>query len=347
MTRNDDRPLVVVTHWVHPPVIERLAAHCRVIANPTRETLPRDAVLRRCETADAMMAFMPDRIDEAFLAACGKLRVVAGALKGYDNFDVPACTRRGVWFTIVPDRLTAPTAELVVGLMIGLGRRIREGDQHMRSGRFHGWRPRFYGTGLAGARVGIIGLGAVGMAVARRLQGFDCEVVAHDADVGDVTAWEAIGVHPVALETLLETADYVIPLVPLSDDTVHLIDRAALARMKPGALLVNACRGAVVDEGAVAEALASGRLAGYAADVFEMEDWARGDRPRRVHPALLDAGDRTLLTPHLGSAVDRVRLEIAMEAADNILQALSGERPAGAVNNISPAAPGLIATGPA
>lgn len=139
-------------------------------------------------------------------------------------------------------------------------------------------------------------------------------------------------IEAVDFTTLLETSDYVVAMVPLQPETFHLIGRDAIARMKPSSFLINPCRGSVVDEQAEAEALVNEQLAGYAADVFEMEDWARCDRPNAINPRLLEMRDKTFFTPHLGSAVETVRLEITMEAADNLVQALRGDRPQGAVN---------------
>lgn len=323
-----DKPVVVVTHWVHPEIIDYLETACAVVPNTGRETLPRDEILRRARDADAIMTFMPDAVDAAFLDACPRLRIVGAALKGYDNYDVAACSERGVWFTIVPDLLTVPTAELTIGLMLALGRRMLEGDRHVRSGGFHGWRPELYGTGLAGATVGIIGMGAVGRALAQRLLGFEARVLYADPGVPE-QPWNG---ERVDLETLLARSDYVVPMVPMGPGTMHLLNHDSIARMKPGALLVNACRGSVVDERAVVAHLAGGHLGGYAADVFEMEEWARPDRPHGIPEALLNDTRNTFFTPHVGSAVDRVRREIAMEAARNILQALAGARPQGAIN---------------
>jgi phosphonate dehydrogenase len=326
------KPTVVLTHWVHPEIIELLETGAHVIPNPTRTTLPRDEILLRARNADALMAFMPDSIDDAFLDACPGLKVVGAALKGYDNFDVDACTRRGVWFTIIPDLLTVPTADLTVGLLLGLTRNMLAGDRRIRSGEFAGWRPDLYGTGLAGRTAGIIGMGAVGRAVARRLAGFDLDLVYCD-DVALAPELErAWKVRRVSLDELLGTSDFVIPMLPMTRKTFHLMNTARFAQMKPGSYLINACRGSVVDENAVATALAEGRLAGYAADVFEMEEWQRPDRPHGIPQALLDNPAQTLFTPHLGSAVKEVRLEIERQAAHNILQALGGERPMGAIN---------------
>jgi phosphonate dehydrogenase len=322
-------PRVVVTGWVHSEVVEFLAAGFAVDANPERTPWPRAELLARARDADALLAFMTDHVDADFLARCPRLRIVAGALKGYDNFDAAACTARGVWLTVVPDLLTEPTAELTVGLMIALARNLVAGDRLVRGGGFAGWRPILYGTGLKGAVVGIVGMGAVGCAVAERLRGFGPHLVY--SDPRDVTAAAALGAERVPLATLLAAGDFVVLALPLAADTAQLIDRAALQRMKPGALLINPARGSLVDEAAVAQALAAGRLAGYAADVFAMEDWARPDRPAEVLPALRES-PRTVLTPHLGSAVDAVRREIALEAARSIIDCFAGRTPRGAVN---------------
>jgi phosphonate dehydrogenase len=325
------RPRVVITHWVHPEVIDMLARDCDVIANDTRETLSRDEVLLRTSDADAIMVFMPDRINEDFLRKCIRLKVIGAALKGYDNFDIEACTRRGIWFTIVPDQLTVPTAELTVGLIIGLMRNTLPGDRLIRSGTFPGWRPVLYGHGLAERTVGIVGMGAVGQAVARRLSGFESRLLYTDPRPLAQEEEERLTLKRVKLQELLASSDIVIPMVPLTPETKHLINAERIALMKPGTFLVNACRGSVVDEHAVADALASGRLGGYAADVFEMEDWARPDRPADISERLRKS-ERTLFTPHLGSAVDDIRRNIEFDAAENILEALKGEVPRGAVN---------------
>jgi len=328
-----EKPSVVITHWVHPEVIALIEKSCHVIPNTSRDTLPREEVVRRSQNARGIMVFMPDTIDEEFLDACSDLRVVSAALKGYDNFDVDACTRRGVWFTIVPDLLIVPTAELTIALLLGIARNILEGDRFVRSGRFIGWRPLLYGTGLRGMTAGIVGMGALGQAVAERLLAFGTKLIYSDTLRLKKEKEEKYGLAHVPLTELLSKSDFVILAVPLKAETTHLINAKAIERMKPGSFLINTCRGSVVDENAVAGALATGRLAGYAADVFEMEDLARVDRPKDIPSALLGDTGRTLLTPHLGSAVDEARREIAREAARNILQALSGERPDGAVNS--------------
>jgi len=174
------KPLVVVTHWIHKEVVDYLSGSCNVFLNTTLYTLPRATIIDKAREAEAIMVFMPDSIDEEFLSACPNLKVVAAALKGYDNFDVDACTRRGIWFTIVPDLLTVPTAELALGILMVLTRNMLAGDRFVRTGEFTGWKPQLYGVGLHGAICGIIGFGAVGRALAKRLRSFDVRIIYND-----------------------------------------------------------------------------------------------------------------------------------------------------------------------
>ncbi len=321
---------------MHPEVVEYLSAFAAVAPNASRDTLSREEIIRRAKDADALMVFMPDCIDEPFLDACGKLRIVSAALKGYDNFDVAGCSRRGIWFSIVPDLLTVPTAELAIGLMIGLARNMLEGDRLVRTGRFAGWRPQMYGTGLADSYVGIVGMGSLGKAVAKRLSAFESKLLYYDSVPLSPNEEQELSVIGLSFHDLLAISDFVVLAVPLKSDTLGLVDKTALACMKPGSYLINPARGSVVDEIAIAESLASGHLGGYAADVFEMEDWARADRLSGISQKLLDLSDRTFFTPHLGSAVESARREIAMEAARNIVDALRGMRPRAAINDPIP-----------
>jgi phosphonate dehydrogenase len=331
------RPRIVVTHWIHDDVADELRAIGDPILNETRETLSRSEILRRCREAEALIVFMPDAVDAGFLEACPRLGIISAALKGFDNFDVAACTRRGVWFTITPDLLTEPTADLAFGLLLAITRRIPSGDREIRAGRFSGWKPQLYGAGLSGATAGIVGFGQVGRALAVRLAAFGTRVVYHDSR-GPAAGEDAAPGSYRELGELLAEADFVFPFVPLTPATHHLFARETLARMKRGSYLVNAGRGSLVDEVAIAAALRAGQLAGYAADVFEMEDWSRADRPREVTPDLLDPALNTAFTPHLGSAVDSVRREIAREAGRRIAEWARGERPRHAVNDPSQAA---------
>ncbi len=326
---------VVLTHRVHPEVLELLGRSCEVVANQTPDGLARGELLDRCRDAEALLVFMPDRVDEELLRHSPRLKIVAGALKGYDNIDVAACTARGIWVSYVADLLTAPTADLAVALLLALDRHLLAGDGQVRSGRHRGWRPDLYGGGLAGRPVGIVGMGAVGRAVARRLRAFDAQVLYTDPTPLSAAAEAELGARSAPLEMLLARSSAVVLAAPLTAETRHLIGEVALQRLPQGALLVNIGRGSVVDENAVADALAAGHLGGYAADVFAFEDWSDEQRPRDIPPRLL-AHDRTVFTPHLGSAVRDVRRGIELAAARSVLDVREGRRPAVAANMLTP-----------
>jgi len=325
-------PKVVVTHALHREPYERLARHCRVDMNCDPEPWDPATVRDKLVDADAVIAFMTDRVDGDLVASSRKLRIVAGALKGADNIDVSACSKRGIWVSVVPDLLTVPTAEFAIGLMIGLGRNILPGDRYVRSGAFNGWRPHYYGTGIQGSVVGLLGLGAIGRALAERLRGFDARIVYYDRNPLTSAEEGSLGIESASLERLLRQSDFLVVCLPLTHATSRMVNRETLDACKPGALLINPARGSVVVEADVADSLRTGQLGGYAADVFEMEDWAREDRPAGIPRELLRMDDRTLLTPHLGSAVHAARRAIEEEAVSNVLDALRGEVPRGAIN---------------
>jgi phosphonate dehydrogenase len=324
---------IVLTHWVFPSTIEMLQPHGDVIANDTRECLPREELFERLRGADAAMVFMPDRVDAEFVAHGPDLKIIAGALKGFDNIDLFACAANGVWVSNVPAALTAPTADLAVGLLLALTRHIVAGDARVRASGYDGWRPVLYGAGVDGKTIGIVGFGAVGQAVARRLRGFDAALLYWDPHRFDAVREADLGARYADLETLIAHCDHIGLAAPLVPGSEHLFDHERIERVKRGAYMVNIGRGSVVDENAVAAALKTGRLGGYAADVFEMEDLSRSDRPHAIPPALLAQADRTVFTPHLGSAVTDVRREIERQAALNILDVLQGRRPRNALNS--------------
>ena len=298
---------VVATHRLHDDVREMLESAGRVVVgDPGPDT-------------DALIVFMTDRVDEALLERCPRLRIVAGALKGGDNIDMAACARRGIPVTVVPDLLTAPTAELAVALLLALSRNVLAGDEFVRSGDFDGWRPELYGAGLDRSLVGVVGMGEVGRAIAHRIAPFGCEIIGYDPVDPESTP----------LRELLAESDFVVLAAPLTATNRHFVDPFS---MKRGARLINIGRGSVVSEASVAEALAQRHLAGYAADVFELEDRSLADRPHTIPPELLAMRDRTVFTPHLGSAVVRVRREIERAAARSVLAVLRGETPHGVVN---------------
>ena len=273
-----------------------------------------------------MMAFMTDSVDASFLDECPHLELIACALKGFDNFDIKACRERKVVVTAVPDLLTAPTAELAILLALGLGRRLREADETVRSGAFLGWRPTLYGTGLAGATIGIYGAGAVGQAVAQRILGFDpARMLYVDPEKLNPQVEDTLNMRQAdSLEDLLQVSDFLFVCTPLNPSTFHAINQRSLPTAKPGLMLINISRGSCVEEAAVIDALESNQIAGYAADVFEFEDWIVETRPATISSRLL-AHPRTLFSPHLGSGVRSTRQAIEQAAADEILRWNRGE----------------------
>lgn len=331
------RPHCLVTCRIHPEVVEYLEKYCTLDLNRTDESLSPEELRTRVKDADAVMMFMPDKVDEELLSAAPKLKVIGAALKGYDNFDVEAATRHHVWLTYVPDLLTEPTAELTIALMLGLSRNVSSGDMRVRR-VFQGWRPVLFGTGVSGSTVGIVGMGRLGQAVARRLQGWNARLLGFDISESAAVKSRELGVEMCSLDSLLRESDFVLVLTPLTPQSRNLLDGGRIALMKKGAFLVNTGRGSCVDERAVAEALENGHLAGYAADVFEFEDWALEGRPEKIWPPLLSPRLNTLFTPHLGSAVDRVRIAIEKAAAKNIVDVLEGRVPEHPVNRLSPEA---------
>ena len=327
------KPKIVLTNRVFPETRALLEEHASLEINPALEPWSYREVRERCRDATGLLAFMTDRIDADFFSTCPRLRVIGAALKGFDNIDVEAATNAGVWLTIVPDLLTVPTAELAIGLMLSLARNIVAGDRKIKTDGFHGWRAELYGAGLAGATVGIVGFGLVGRAIAERLAGFQCRLLAHDQSMPAEIAKSWPYVAMTSFEDVIAVSDYVVLALPLTARTRHVINSEAIAAMKPGARLVNPARGSLVDEAAVADAIDRGHLSGYAADVFECEDWALQDRPSSIDPRLTSPSAPTVFTPHIGSGVTEIRQEIELSAARSILDVLAGRVPFGAVND--------------
>lgn len=319
-------PKILVTQRIHEEVQQRLSAYGELDMNTSPDPWPQAEVMRRAAQASAIMGFMTDQIDTELLLAAPRLKIVACALKGFDNYNVPACTQAGVWVSIVPDLLTEPTAELAIGLAIGLARHVRQGDAYVRSGQFEGWRTHFYGMGLNGSVAAVVGLGQVGSAIVKKLSGFGCSRI-----LGVDPEANPSGVEMVSLEAAMSQADFLFVAAPLVPTTHHLIGQKQMEQAKVGQLIINIGRGSVVDESAVTQALHKMQIGGYAADVFECEDWQLADRPRCISPELL-ALDNTIFTPHIGSAVKSVRVAIEQSAADNIIAVLQGRVPPDAVN---------------
>jgi glyoxylate reductase len=269
-----------------------------------------------------MLTLVRDRVDAELLEALPELRAIANYGVGYDNIDIVEATRRGIVVTNTPDVLTAATADLAFALLLACTRRLGEGERLVRSGGFGGWDPQMLlGLELEGATLGLLGVGRIGLAVARRATGFGMKLL-HVSRHESAEA-TALGSRRVELNELLDASDVVSIHVSLNDDTRHIIDASALRRMKPTAYLVNTARGPIVDEVALAQALREGWIAGAGLDVYEREP--------QVEPALLEL-DNVVLLPHLGSATTRARSEMARVAATNLVAALSGHRPPNPVN---------------
>ena len=266
-----------------------------------------DLVLRfRVRGCDALLSMLTDTVDAELMDAA-PLKVISQHAVGVNNIDLEAARSRQIVVTNTPGVLTAATADFTMALLLGLGRNLLAGDAMVRNGGFHGWHPTMLcGLDLEGARLGIIGLGRIGMAVKTRAEAFGMEVVHHSRSGG------------IPLDELLETSDVVSLHCPLTASTHHLMDAAALAKMKPGSLLINTARGPVVDEQALAEALRTRHLGGAGLDVFEAEP--------RVHPGLLELPN-VLLAPHLGSATVRTRRKMAVMAASDLVSVLTGRAP--------------------
>jgi glyoxylate reductase len=275
--------------------------------------------------ADAVLSLLHDRVDGAFLDAAGpQLQVVANVAVGYDNVDVAACTERGVRFTNTPGVLTEATADLAFSLILMTTRRLAEGERVIRRQDAWTWN-MFYllGTSIQGKTLGIVGLGQIGAATARRAKAFGMEVLYSSRREADAAVVAELGTRRVDFDELLETSDVVSLHCPLLPETHHLIDAARLAQMRSDAYLINTTRGPVVDEGALAAALRDGVIAGAGLDVFEREP--------EVHPDLLGL-DNVVLLPHLGSATIETRTAMGVLAARNALAVLAGNDPPTPVN---------------
>ncbi len=272
-----------------------------------------------CRHASALITMLSDRVDAGFLQACPNLRVIANYAVGYDNLDLGAAAHAGVVLTNTPDVLTEATADIAFALLLGVARRVREGERLLRAGEFHGWRSdMLLGSDLHGRVFGLIGMGRIGAATARRARGFGMQIrYTNRKPVAPALAAE-LGATLVPLDELLATADVLSVHCPLTPETHHLLNATRLAQLKPSAILINTARGPVVDEAALADALARGALRGAGLDVYEHEP--------RVHPGLMERDD-VMLLPHLGSATTETRAVMAELALANCLAVLAGQPP--------------------
>lgn len=311
------RPKIVVTRALPPATLAPLHEVGDVHVSPHDRPLTPAELRETVAGANAVVTMLSDRVDDDMLAAAGPgLRIVANTAVGYDNLDLPALARRAITATNTPGVLVDATADLTLALLLAVTRRVAEGDRLIRAGTPWSWDIAFMlGSGLQGKRLGIVGYGRIGRAVATRAEAFGMEVVQHSRSGGSLP-----------LDELLATSDVVSLHCPLTDETRHLIDAAALRAMKPGAYLVNTARGPIVDETALAAALESGELAGAALDVYEHEPQV---------PARLQTLGNVVLAPHLGSATVETRTRMAELAVSNVVAVLAGQDPATPVSVVS------------
>ena len=308
---------IVVTRRIPEPAIELLQQAGDVWVSPHDRPLATDELHAAVAGADGVVTLLHDRVDDAFLDAAGSgLRIVANAAVGYDNVDVPACARRGVVVSNTPGVLTEATADIAFALILMATRRLGEGERLIRSGTPWSWSMFFMlGSGIQGKTLGIVGLGKIGLATARRARAFGMEIAYAGRRRAPADVETELAARFLPLDELLAQADVVSLHCPLSAETRHLIDAEALGRMKPSAFLVNTTRGPVVDEAALADALRSGTIAAAGLDVFEREP--------EVHEALLDL-ENVVLIPHLGSATVETRTAMGVLAARNAVAVLGG-----------------------
>lgn len=318
------QPRVLVTREVFDETLDYLRAHCAVVDNQKDQPYAPDALAAALAGCDGLMCALTDKVDAALLAAAPKLKVVSNIAVGYNNIDVPACTARGVMATNTPGVLDDSTADLAWTLMLGTARRITEVERRIRSGEWTGWRlKQWLGVDVHHATLGIVGMGRIGQAIARRASGFEMKVLYHNRKRIAPELEGRCNAAYVSFDELLAQSDFIILQVPYSPQTHHLIGAAQLKKMKPTAILINSTRGGVVDDAALAAALKTGVIRGAGLDVFENEP--------KLNPEFL-ALDNVVLAPHVGSSTEATRKAMAMLAAHNLVAALQGLLPPNLIN---------------
>jgi glyoxylate reductase len=308
---------VFITQQIPEPAPRLLIeAGLEVEISKAEGPLPADALAASVEDRDAVLCLLTDKIDVPILDAARGCKIFANMAVGYNNIDVAAASERGILVSNTPGVLTEATADLAWTLILGVARRVAEGDREMRAGRFPGWGPLYMlGGDVTGATLGLMGPGRIAAAVAKRARGFDMKIVYAGRRANPEI--DALGGRLVPFDQLLAESDFVSLHVPLTTDTRHMINPRALALMKPSAYLINTARGPVVDERALVSALKAGTIAGAGLDVYEFE-------PKMVEG--LAECPNTLLLPHLGSATHATRSAMSRIAAENVLAVLQGGR---------------------
>jgi glyoxylate reductase len=315
---------VLVTRRIPDSGLKILIETCDLDIFEGEAPISRDVLLKRIKGKDGLLCLLSDRIDKEIVAAGGRsLKVISNYAVGYNNIDVEEATKSGVLVTNTPGVLTDATADLTWALLLACARRIPKSDSLVRDGRFVGWSPTLLlGREVYGKTLGIIGMGEIGAAVARRAKGFGMKTIYHNRK-RNPEAEKELGAMYVSVDDLLRNSDYVSLHVSLNPETRHLIGEKEFAMMKPTAILLNASRGEVIDEKALIKALKEGRIDSAGLDVYEKEP--------RLSPGLAEL-DNVVLTPHTGSATYESRDKMAVMAAENLVAGLRGERPPNLVN---------------
>ncbi|MBA4343209.1 MAG: D-glycerate dehydrogenase [Methylibium sp.] len=317
---DSNRPRVLVARRVFDSVVQRLAAHFEVEANDEDTVWSKAELIARLQGKSGAFITGSERIDAEVLDACPQLKAVCNMAVGYNNIDLAACTARGVLASNTPDVLTETTADFGFALMMATARRLAESEHFLRRGEWSKWAyDMFIGPDVHGATLGILGMGRIGRAIARRGHlGFGMPVIYHNRSRLAPELEAEVGASYVSKDELLAQSDHLVIVLPYSPESHHAIGAAELGRMKSSATLTNIARGGIVDDAALAQALAERRIAAAGLDVFEGEP--------KVHPALLSVPN-VVLTPHIASASVRTRLAMADLAADNLIAVLTGGSP--------------------
>lgn len=318
------KPSILISRILPEEALARARSRAVVDLHEADKPLGRTELIARLKGRQGLVCLITDVIDAPLLAACPDLKVVANVAVGFNNIDVAAATKRGVVITNTPDVLTETTADFAWTLLMATARRVVEADRYVREGKFTQWEfMLLLGGDIHGKTLGIIGFGRIGRAMARRARGFDMRVLYQDAVAADAATERELRATRTDTATLLRESDFVTLHTPLLPETQHLINTQSLKTMKKTAYLVNASRGPVVDEAALAQALKEGWIAGAGIDVFEREP--------EVHPALMGLPN-VVLAPHIASASSDTRLKMANLAVDNCLAVLEGRTPPTPVN---------------
>jgi len=319
---------VYVSYWLPEAPMKLLAEHHTVAINDKPQLPSPDELVEQLGDADALLC-VGSRVDRAVLDRVGPhLKIIANWGVGYNNIDADYAAEKGIMVTNTPDVLTETTADMGWAILMAVARRVVESDKYVRAGEFYGFKPfNMLGSDVWGKTIGIIGLGRIGQAVARRAKGFGMKILYYDLQPARPEIVQELGAQFMDIDALVAESDFVSLHCPLTDETRHIIDARRLSMMKPTAFLVNIARGPVVDEQALLEALVEKKIAGAALDVFEKEP--------EVTPGLMELPN-VVLTPHIGSGTWETRTNMAHVSVRNILAALNGEMPPNLVNNPAP-----------